>query len=585
MLLSSTLAAMDYNMASSSASGSSSSSGSGSSSSGQSWQLPKGHFLAQAQQKLLQQQDHSLPHYLQEEQQQQQQNASSSSSSQPVIPPPTVLPDTSTLAGADFDVDVRSGFLPPEAPLSRLPDELPESTWETALDAARSIDLKLNSNQADHRAWRAGIREMQIIHSNSTPLSNDIRYARRAHVVLTFLAHYYIHSQPQPTTSINTTPVYNAADVDSILAHQEAMGMYAARLPPSISIPLLRISSQLDIPPILTYADTVLWNWHLKQPSLGLIASNIAITETFSSTVSEEHFYLTSLLIELRGVAALDVMRVCLDECFMGDALAKKRITKYLNSLSLIIDDLQVILKNVRTDCDPATFYWGIRPWFRGGDSSPFEQKGWHYEQAHQQQGSVPRLFTGPSAGQSSLIHALDVFMDVDHTGLKPRSSRGPLTTRPVSTTSNDARPVITADATTLPPDATFMQRMQLYMPGQHRKFLTHLQSLSSPEDDEYDLRISPLRTLTQSTLSSNPHHSLPKAYNTALQALKSLRDEHMRVATLYIISQATKQPPLEYFIEDEKKDDEKARKGTGGTDLVLFLKSCRSNTLDALLQ
>jgi indoleamine 2,3-dioxygenase len=64
---------------------------------------------------------------------------------------------------------------------------------------------------------------------------------RRAHLVLSFLAHFYIHSSHPAKTSV----------------------------PASISVPWARVSERLDMPPILTYATTVLWNWGLKRPELG----------------------------------------------------------------------------------------------------------------------------------------------------------------------------------------------------------------------------------------------------------------------------------------------------------------------------
>lgn len=621
---------------------------------------------------------------------------------------PAGLPNTSTLAGADFDVDVRSGFLPPEPPLQRLPDDLPESQWEIMLASARVVGLKINGGgiavsdkeRRQCRQWRRQIREMAIIHP-SKKLQADIRYARRAHVVLTFLAHFYVHSLPQPLsgaafkravenagagagtatgkdwfplwwkTRQASAPVVDLegdaeeARKDLLDAQDEISGRFAARIPASVAIPLLALSSQLEIPPILTYADTVLWNWRFKDPSAGLVPFNLEIVETFSGTKSEEHFFFTSLLIELRGVAALEIMRVCLDECFLADALAKKRVAKYLYRLVNVLEDLRQILHNVRTDCDPATFYWGIRPWFRGGDASPHERKGWYYPSTVTEEASPelkPRLFTGPSAGQSSLIHAIDLFFDVDHAGVKERRHRPAIRPLAATPSNNGQGPMITADPTSLPEDATFMQRMQLYMPGQHRRFLIHLQHLTAdPESnitrrDERDGIIddagaagagqhssaisqpqhSPLRHLALS-IPESEDHPLPRAYDAALTALRSLRDEHMRVATLYIVTQSRSKPPKMYadlnadFVgysrtlveqqhqpkrkrvddgdraaqrqkmssfssalvsaagagheEEEGEVERSEAKGTGGTTLVQFLKACRTNTIETLLR
>src|SRR5882724_7699969 len=51
------------------------------------------------------------------------------------------VPDTSTLAAHDFDVDVRTGFMPPQPPRSRLPP--PWEPWELALEDALNRRLKL----------------------------------------------------------------------------------------------------------------------------------------------------------------------------------------------------------------------------------------------------------------------------------------------------------------------------------------------------------------------------------------------------------------------------------------------------------
>lgn len=49
--------------------------------------------------------------------------------------------DTSTLAAHDFDIDTRTGFMPPDPPLSRLPEQW--ELWETTLEAAMQAKLQL----------------------------------------------------------------------------------------------------------------------------------------------------------------------------------------------------------------------------------------------------------------------------------------------------------------------------------------------------------------------------------------------------------------------------------------------------------
>jgi hypothetical protein len=54
------------------------------------------------------------------------------------------LLDTSTLAAHDFDVDARSGFMPPEPPVERLPSEWQE--WERVLDDAMNAKLRVGDS-------------------------------------------------------------------------------------------------------------------------------------------------------------------------------------------------------------------------------------------------------------------------------------------------------------------------------------------------------------------------------------------------------------------------------------------------------
>lgn len=74
------------------------------------------------------------------------------------------IPDTSTLAAHDYDVDTRTGFMPPEPPLARLPAQWEE--WEALLDSAFSPHRLRHANtpdlsdddRANSERWRACMR-------------------------------------------------------------------------------------------------------------------------------------------------------------------------------------------------------------------------------------------------------------------------------------------------------------------------------------------------------------------------------------------------------------------------------------------
>ena len=82
--------------------------------------------------------------------------------SQPI---PAGQVDTSTLAAHDFDVDTRTGFLPPAAPLKRLPATW--EAWEMRLDESKggrfilgdSLDITLEQMN-DSERWRKRVQEV-----------------------------------------------------------------------------------------------------------------------------------------------------------------------------------------------------------------------------------------------------------------------------------------------------------------------------------------------------------------------------------------------------------------------------------------
>lgn len=346
---------------------------------------------------------------------------------------------------------------------------------------------------------------------------------RRAHLVLTYILHFYVQSLP-PHDSVH--------------------------IPKSISIPLLRVSKELDIPPLLTFSDTVLYNWDYRTPPTNPNPipqiDNIRTQTMFTNTKDEEEFYLCSARIELRGVEILEHMRMTMDEIFVGDSIAVKRITEYLQRVAPLIDELKELLLSVKEHCNPDVYYNEVRPWFRGEDSSDNKRK-WVFDlgdDAEEPELVLPTELSGPSAGQSSMVHVLDIFLGVEH----QRTSPG---------------------------QPSFMSRMQKYMPHNHRMFLDHLKA--NPR---------PLREFVMNAKDEK----LLEAFNAAVLALKAFRDAHMIIATLYILGPARRAAKLAAEVaakESGGAGPEKVQlsvKGTGGSDLVVFLKETRERTKETML-
>jgi indoleamine 2,3-dioxygenase len=82
-----------------------------------------------------------------------------------LVGPPAGVVDTTTLAAHDFDVDTRTGFMPPNPPLARLPSQW--EPWEQLLDDAQSYRLQLgkkinitDEEKSGSESWRARVAQV-----------------------------------------------------------------------------------------------------------------------------------------------------------------------------------------------------------------------------------------------------------------------------------------------------------------------------------------------------------------------------------------------------------------------------------------
>jgi indoleamine 2,3-dioxygenase len=434
-----------------------------------------------------------------------------------------------------YDIDPNTGFLPRELPLEHLPLEW--ELWEQCLDTALALKLSVGSKHditaesvQKAASWRESVRQLPILSIDN--LRNSDPLSRRAHLVLSFIFHIFIH------THTPTAPII---------------------IPSSLGVPLISISNLLDIPPDVTYSDTVLYNWRLKDPSLPLSTSNFQSQVLFTGTLDEEEFYLASTRIEFHGVEALEIARLTMRDLANGD-LGVVVMQQRLERLKVLIMELKTLLMDVRKACRPTEYYNDVRPWLSGQDSDPLKRK-WQFEGLEEHGLPHPPELSGPSAGQSSLIHALDAFLGIHH----PRSS---------------------------PSEPTFQDRMRRYMPRRHRAFLE--------ERLLNQAKASSLREFIYTHETQAPE--LLGAYNGAVRAMKEFRDGHMIIAAMYIVNPSRKAQKerlaresgeVKYVSAKEGLDGVKRAtdeggyilRGTGGTDLVQFLKSVRVNTVETLIK
>ncbi|KAH7313682.1 indoleamine 2,3-dioxygenase [Stachybotrys elegans] len=400
----------------------------------------------------------------------------------------------------------KNAFLPESSPAKILSDPYYEP-WElVAQHLAALIDGGL---------IRDSIQRMPVL---STDRLQSAAEWRRAYVMLGFMTHAYVWGGEKPEEI----------------------------LPPQISVPFLRVSAHLELPPVLTYAAANLWNFTCEGDDFTNL-EELKTLVSFTGTESEAWFLLISVAMEARAAGIIPTMLNAIEAVKTRDYSA---ITSALGELRVCIEGVGALLERMYEKCDPMVFYHEIRPFLAGSKNMEAAglPRGVFYDEGDGM-GSYGHL-RGGSNGQSSLIQFFDVVLGVDH---NTHGSSG---------------------------KKSFHDEVREYMPGPHRRFLVHVARMGS------------IRELAMSGGSDPALQDLRKAYTAATETLSQFRNKHIQIVTRYIIL-PSKQPwkkaagPAAQRQNLASSSTERSSEGgeltgTGGTKLVPFLKQARDDTTEA---
>lgn len=359
------------------------------------------------------------------------------------------------------------------------------------------------------------------------------------------------------------------------------------RIPSPISIPLLAISEHLGLPPVATYAGLVLWNYkslNLHDPLYKL--DNLATLNTFTGSLDEMWFYLVSVEIEASGGKLMHDML----EAFR--AAEKKDTDGVLNALrefSPRLDEIAVLISRMQEECDPAVFYYHIRPLLSGSKNMAAAglPNGVIYDTGKGDESY--RQYSGGSNGQSSLIQFIDIVLGIRHgpTGHSPPATRPCLaTSAPASTASADAPSDAPSHAPSHAPsdeENSFIHDSRMYMPAPHREFLE---------------RVAACPNIKQYVLSLPENKELITAFDNCIKAATHFRNAHMNIVHRYITTLARKKVSwvrggavsgqMNIALASTNLDGgdapQTALRGTGGSDLAKFLRQTRDETTAAAI-
>ncbi|KAI8903197.1 Indoleamine 2,3-dioxygenase [Gorgonomyces haynaldii] len=358
---------------------------------------------------------------------------------------------------------------------------------------------------------RTELQELPLLQVQET----DTKELKRLFVVYTLLTHAYLIGVPY---------------------HDKQQEI----VPKSLAVPYYTLGKLLGVKPVISYTAIGLWNWRLVNNQKPVELDNMAIINCFSGSFDEQWFYLVPLGIEAIAGPCLGWI-VEAQHAIMRDD--QKTVQDCLSQMSIRIEQMGHLLKRMYEKCDPEVFWKRVRPYSQGSKNNQNLEFGVFFEGVTEMDEFVQphplpvvngtllegtwRRYAGASAGQSPLIHTLDVGLDIHHRHMHET----PTTPTPVNP----------------------MMEMRAYLPDNIQHFLLHLQQTS-------------IRDYCQRT--QNP--DLTHHFNQCVHHFKTFRDLHIQLTTVYIILQ-------------QKKQHEKAI-GTGGTDLIPFLKQTRQETEDSLL-
>ena len=450
-----------------------------------------------------------------------------------------------------YDVDPVRGFLPKQDPLQRLPYAR-YHLWEDLGDDLPKL-LGARLGQA-----RDPLQQLPVLETDKLVTDAELR---RAHLLLCLFAHAYIWGGITPLDEI----------------------------PIGIAKPLYEVSQRLGIPPVLGHPSIVLYNWRRLDEEGAISMENLSTLNNFFDGRDESWFYLITVEIEAKGAAAIvpimlafdaiqryreevreknefikrltdgssspkvrsdsldfkaeiDELKIrhflsCdeedespYDKALIGE-LTISRVTIYvteqLKRVAESIKDICTSLSNMREGCHPFIFYHRVRPFLSGWRDNPTLIDGVIYKGV---MNDTRQKYYGGSAAQSSLLPFLDIALGISHDSIKSKD---------------------------------FLLAMRDYMIKSHKEFLEYIETIAC-------IRPFVLENIGDNArLPKSLKDELRSAYDNCVSNLQSFRTGHISLVAEYILAQQKRG-------DGQKLEGSAGGKGTGGTDLMNFLKPIR---------
>lgn len=370
-----------------------------------------------------------------------------------------------------YGVSPERGFLSPFDPAT--------VATPKSLEPARSLAAALPEHLVAGDL-REAVAELAEPPEPSLSAVEDLRVLRTSLVHYTFLAQAYVWcGEPTPQ-----------------------------HLPSTIARPLWGLAQRVGQPPILTYSQYVLDNWAMLEPSGPIDLANTRMVQPFLGGQDEAWFVLIHVAIEAAAGRMLCAIPAAVDAAKGNDT---DGLTEALSDMVDVWEPMLAAFDRMPERCDPYVYFHRVRPWIHGFKDNPALPNGIVYQGISDE----PYRFRGQTGSQSSIVPAMDAFLQVGH--------------------GND-------------PLRGYLDELHEYRLPEHRKFIDDIRAESRVRE----------------VVKASGKSELTEAYNHCLEQLTKFRTRHLQYAASYIHKQS------------RGGRGNASDVGTGGTPFMKYLKKHR---------
>lgn len=290
-------------------------------------------------------------------------------------------------------------------------------------------------------------------------------------------------------------------------------------IPSNLARPWVHIATQLERPPVLSYASYALHNWRLRDISQPHDLNNIMIFQDFMAGEDEKWFIMIHVAIEAAAGPVISNLIKAYNFLTMERTIEDYMIVEYLRNAEEGLKKIYSILKRTPEHCDPYIYYHRVRPYIHGWMSKDPEfpyPDGIAYEGVDLFAGQKMK-FRGETGAQSAIVPLLDALFSIEH--------------------ENDML-------------KEYLLEMRHYLPKGHRALIEQVEKYPC------------IREYTKTSPDAKA------AMDDCIKVMNDFRTYHLELAATYIHKQAS------------AGGSNSTEVGTGGTPFMKYLKKHRDETV-----